>query len=138
VIGVHGQLTNGLALPGGVPGVVLSAGKELEPGARAMLLIAEDLFRLDVIVTEDTLRTVLRNLSTGVIDTNTNLGTLTGESATFGNAADYQPGRAEMGFTITSGTEAVWVKALIATLRFVERGTVQVSAQAIMRQAPAA
>jgi hypothetical protein len=81
---------------------------------------------------------VLRNLSSGVIETETSLGTVTGESISFGDAASYQPGRAELGFTITTGADAVWVKAMIATLRFAHRGTVQVGAQAIVRQAPAA
>jgi hypothetical protein len=135
---VHGQLTNPLEVAGGRLALVLSAAKEIEPGARAMLLLAEGLFRLDVVVAEDTLRTVLRNLSGGVIETQTTLGTVTGESILFGDAGSYEPGRAGLGFTITTGDDAVWVRAMIATIRFATRGTVQVGAQAILRQAPAA
>jgi hypothetical protein len=134
---VHGQLTNEIAVPDGRPALVMSASKELESGARAMLLLAEGLFRLDVLVTEDTLRTMLRNLSSGAIEMHTSLGTVVGENISLGDAASYQPGRAELGFTIGKGEDAVWVKATIATLRFFERGTMRVSAQAIIRQAPA-
>jgi hypothetical protein len=134
---VADQLTSELELPDGRACVVVSASKELEPGARAMLLLAEGLFRLDVIVAEDTLRTVLRDLSGGAIVPRTSLGTVVGENISLGDAASYQPGRAELGFTIGSGVDAVWVKATIATLRFFERGTMRVSGQAIIRQAPA-
>jgi hypothetical protein len=133
---VHGQLNNGLNVPDGRLALVLSAAKEIEPGSRAMLLLAEGLFRLDVVVAEDTLRTVLRNLSGGVIETETTLGAVTGESMLFGDASSYEPGRAGLGFTIATGGDAVWVRAMIATLRFVDRGTVQVGAQAILLQAP--
>jgi hypothetical protein len=133
---MHGQLTNGLDVRGGRLALVISGAKEIEPGSRAMLLLAEGLFRLDVVVAEDTLRTVLRNLSGGVIETETTLGTVTGESILFGDAASYEPGRAGLGFTITTGADAVWVRAMIATLRFAARGTVQVGAQAILLQAP--
>jgi hypothetical protein len=133
---VHGQLTNSLEIADGRIVLVLSAAKEVEPGARAMLLLADGLFRLDVVVAEDTLRTVLRNLSGGAIETQTTLGTVTGESMSFGDADSYQPGRAGLGFTIGAGPDAVWVRAMIATLRFADRGTVQVGAQAIVRQAP--
>jgi hypothetical protein len=135
---MHDQLNNGLDVPDGRLALVLSAAKEIEPGSRAMLLLAEGLFRLDVVVAEDTLRTVLRNLSGGAIETETTLGTVTGESILFGDAASYEPGRAGLGFTITTGGDAVWVRAMIATLRFADRGTVQVGAQAILLQAPAA
>jgi hypothetical protein len=135
---MHGQLTNVLEVRDSRVTLVLSAAKEIEPGARAMLLLAEGLFRLDVVVAEDTLRTVLRNLSDGVIETQTTLGTVTGEGILFGDAASYEPGRAGLGFTIGTGADAVWVRAMIATVRFADRGTVQVGAQAILRQAPAA
>jgi hypothetical protein len=42
---------------------VLSSGREVEQGARSMLILAEGLFRLDVIPHDDTIQTVLRNLS---------------------------------------------------------------------------
>ena len=43
--------------------VVISAGREVEQGARSVLLLAEGLFRLDVVPQDDTIQTILRNLS---------------------------------------------------------------------------
>ena len=47
---------------------MLSATKEIEPGARAMLLAADGLFRLDVAIVGDTIRTTVRNFSTGELE----------------------------------------------------------------------
>jgi hypothetical protein len=41
----------------------ISAGREVEQGARSVLILAEGLFRLDVIPHDDTVQTILRNLS---------------------------------------------------------------------------
>lgn len=43
---------------------VISSGREVEQGARSMLLLVEGLFRLDVVPQDDTVQTILRNLST--------------------------------------------------------------------------
>lgn len=56
-----GQLTS--VLPGG--GIALSCAKSIEEGARAALLYAPGLFRLDITPREDTLKIQVRNLSTG-------------------------------------------------------------------------
>jgi hypothetical protein len=56
-----GQLTSELA--GG--GLALSCAKPIEEGARAALLLAPGLFRLDVTPREDTLKIGVRNLSRG-------------------------------------------------------------------------
>src|SRR5215213_510775 len=48
---------------GGSPITVISSGREVEQGARSMLLLVEGLFRLDVIPQDDTIQTILRNLS---------------------------------------------------------------------------
>jgi hypothetical protein len=42
---------------------VISAGREVEQGARSMLILADGLFRLDVVPHDDSVQTVLRNLS---------------------------------------------------------------------------
>lgn len=54
----HGQLASALA--GG--GLVLSAHKLVEEGARALVLIAPGLFRLDVKTSADTLQVATRSL----------------------------------------------------------------------------
>lgn len=101
-----------------------------------MLLLAEGLFRLDVTPRGDTLQTVVRNLSTGELKTE---GPNDRELAThfaIGDIADYEPSRASIAFTLGSDADRVEVKILIGTLRLADRGTVRVTAQAIIRQAP--
>jgi hypothetical protein len=131
---VHRQLAGELPPSGGQRGLVLSGTKQLEPGARAMLLLAEGLFRLDIVLSDDTIKTVVRNLSSGELKTHIDhdahgpIGIATEE------AESYMPGRTRLDFALVERAERVTVEVLIATLRFVERGTVQVTAQAIIRQ----
>jgi hypothetical protein len=115
---------------------VISASKELEPGARAMLILAEGLFRLDVVVQGDTLRTVVRNLSPGEAQMSDSPGGAPGISIGAGEIAAYEPGHAGISFALGEGVDRVAVETTIATLRFAERGTIRVTAQAIIRQAP--
>jgi hypothetical protein len=116
---------------------VISGSKELEPGARAMLLLAEGLFRFDVVISNDTLRTLVRNLSSGELQLQVDPTTSdAGANIAFGDAKAYEPGRAAVEFALGTGTDRVTTKVLIGTLRNVDRGTILVSAQAIVRQAP--
>jgi hypothetical protein len=48
---------------GGRPLTVLSAARDVEQGARSVLILAEGLFRLDVVPQDDSIQTILRNLS---------------------------------------------------------------------------
>jgi hypothetical protein len=54
-------------IPGGDDGspslTVISAGRDVEQGARSMLILAEGLFRLDVVPYDDMVHMILRNLS---------------------------------------------------------------------------
>jgi hypothetical protein len=60
-----GQLRTEIPVEEGVsPTTVISAGREVEQGARSMLLFVEGQFRLDVVPHDDTVQTILRNLST--------------------------------------------------------------------------
>jgi hypothetical protein len=59
-----GQLSS--RLPAG--GLALSCAKPIEEGARAALLLAPGLFRLDVCPREDTLKLYVRNLGDGPCD----------------------------------------------------------------------
>jgi len=133
---VHRQLATELPPRGGLRGLALSASKELEPGARAMLLLAEGLFRIDVTMHGDSLQTVVRNFSAGAIEMDGEAGPGGGDSIALGEVATYRPGQAQMGFTIGAPGDRLLVKVTMATLRFADRGTVRVSAQAIVRQAP--
>ena len=101
-----------------------------------MLLLAEGLFRLDVVVSGDTLRTVVRNFSPGELVSEHLPGADAGSSLGFGEIAAFEPGRARIGFALGDGADRVSVDATIGTLRYVERGTVRVSAQAIVRRQP--
>jgi hypothetical protein len=116
---------------------VLSATKEIEPGARAMLLLAEALFRLDVVLRDDTIGIIVRNLSSGELEIESSLGDYEGGSITVGDVAAHRPGRSSVAFALGQGDDRVSVSVQIGTLRFAERGTVQVSGQAIVREAPA-
>lgn len=57
-----GQTRTELPANGGT-NVILSAVRDVEQGARSMLLLAEGLFRLDVVPHDDTIQTIIRNLS---------------------------------------------------------------------------
>ena len=131
------QLASALPSEDGRSGLVLSASKELEPGVRAMLLLAGGLFRLDVVVIGDTLRTIVRNLSTGALRMHGGAHGPEGGSVAQGEAAAYEPGRAAVAFTIGSPPDAVDVDVTLGTLRFAERGSIKVSTQAIVREARA-
>lgn len=134
---MHGQLANEIELNDGRRGLLLSASKKIEPGARAMLLLAEGLFRLDVLVHGDSLQTFIRNFTAGPLEIIGDAGTPGGISVGFGAAATYSPGRADLGFTLGTAPDQLLVRVTIATLRFADRGVMQVSAQAIARQASA-
>ena len=116
---------------------MLSASKEIEPGARAMLLLAEGLFRLDVVIAADTIRTVVRNLSTGKLESGGGSGYAIPTVLATAGAARYKPSGTRLDFSLGAGADRVSTEVPIAVLRFAERGTVQVTAQAIVRQAAA-
>ena len=117
--------------------LVLSASKEIEPGARAMLVLAEGLFRLDVVILEDTIRTVVRNLSTGKLESAGSSGYAIPTVLATAAAARYDPSGTRAGFSLGAGADRVSAEVTIAVLRFADRGTIQVTAQAIVRQASA-
>jgi hypothetical protein len=102
-----------------------------------MLLHADGLFRLDVTVDGDTVRTVVRNLSPGKLETRGPATSPGGLSLGFGEVREYEPGRVEFEFALGSaGDDRIAVTGLIATLRFKDRGKVRVTGQAIVREAP--
>jgi hypothetical protein len=115
---------------------VLSATKELESGARAMVILAEGLFRLDVAVRGDTLSTVVRNLSRGELAMESpGGGDASGGGTGFGDVAPLEPGIARLGFTLGAGADRVRVSATVATVSHRERGTVRVTTRAVVRPA---
>lgn len=131
------QLAGELPPDGEQRGLVLSGSKEIEPGARAMLLLAEGLFRLDVVVSDDTIRTVVRNLSPGELEVADPVDPGRPHGIAVGEALAYQPSSSGLEFSLGARGDRVEVAVRMATLRFNDRGTVQITAQAIVRQAPA-
>jgi hypothetical protein len=101
-----------------------------------MLLEAKGLFRLDVVLQGDTLRTVVRNLSNGELDMTHALGATAPPGIGFGEISAYEPGQARVEFALADGQDRVDVAVMVAALRFAERGTTKLTAQAIVRQAP--
>jgi hypothetical protein len=100
-----------------------------------MILRADGLFRLDVVIAGDTLRTIVRNLSTAELTTrNDTAGYSTPASGTEALLA-YAPTASAIGFTIGSGSDLLTVEVLLGTLRFAERGCYRVTAQATVRRA---
>ena len=122
-------------MPGGARGSVLSCTKDLEPGARAMLLLAEDLFRLDTMIVGDALQTFIRNLTGGELSIAGEVGQPRVATTTLGEAARYAPGRADLRFEVGPEEARIVTEVTIATLRFPERGLIRVSAQGIVRSA---
>ncbi len=127
------MLTRELVLRGGTRGRVLSSSKDLEPGMRAMLLLAEDLFRLDVMIMGDALQTFVRNLTVGELELTGEVGQPRVATTTLGLAARYAPGRADLRFAVGAESARLITEVTIATLRFSERGLIRVSAQGIVR-----
>ncbi|HEX3688792.1 MAG TPA: hypothetical protein VHV28_03820 [Solirubrobacteraceae bacterium] len=129
------MLTRELVLPGGARGRVLSSSKDLEPGVRAMLLLAEDLFRLDIMIVGDTLQTFIRNLTSGELALAGEVGQPRVATTSVGLAARYAPGRADLRFSVGPEETRIVTEVTIATLRFPERGLIRVSAQGLVRPA---
>ncbi|MGZ6617487.1 MAG: hypothetical protein ACXVFQ_24060 [Solirubrobacteraceae bacterium] len=95
-----------------------------------MLVLADGLFRLDITVSGDTLRTVVRNFTSDELTMSGGVYGPEGANVIVGEATAYQPSRAAVEFAIGS----VQASVTLGTLRFADRGTVRVSAQAIVRQ----
>ena len=131
---MEGQLASSLDTVGG-PTLVLSGSKEVEPGARAALLLADGLFRLDVLVQGDALQTFVRNFSAGELELRGPQSMSGGGTSSCGAAPALSPGRADMGFALGTGADRLLVRVTLGTLRLAERGTVRVSALAIARRA---
>lgn len=112
---------------------MLSASKELEHGARAMLLFAEGLFRLDVVVSRDTLRTVMRNLSGAELESEQGNSGYADAGVEFGEAGDHAPAHWTMTYRLLAESEQIDVRIKLAALRFAQRGTVRITAQAVVR-----
>jgi len=133
----HGQLVSQLPADDGRLSFAISASKDLEPGARAALILVQRRFRLDVVVVGDTLRTVVRNLSGGEIEVEHDRHNSAGTNVVLGEAIVYEPARAAVTFSLAGEHESVRVAVMIGTIRLAERGVTRVSAQAIVSRVAA-
>ena len=99
-------------------------------GARVAVLTAPDLFRLDAVITPDSVRVIVRNMS-GLPLAFRPDGYPRPVHVQGGDLGELalRPGHHQLAFTLGE-TE---VRVVLATLRALERGTVQVTGQAIVR-----
>jgi hypothetical protein len=123
----HGQLASGL--PGG--GLALSCHKLVEDGARAMILLAPGLFRLDVRPLEDTLQLMTRSLQPDA-----RWGTEEAPQTDYGRKAEETPEPARVAFTFFADIAPRPVLARIVLFSTIdrERGVTHFLAQAIARE----
>jgi hypothetical protein len=106
-------------------------------GARAAVLHAPGLFRLDVTPMRDSMRVVVRNLSPGQLTCADAEGygrPVVAQGATAA-LAPLRPGHHQSAFTLGEAGDAVEVRVILATLRLTDRGMVRVSGQATVRRA---
>jgi hypothetical protein len=115
---------------------VLSNSVDAFEGARAAVLHAPGLFRLDVTLIPDSMRVVVRNMSAGPLTcSDEGYGrpvAVQGDTATI---AALHPGHHQTTFTLGEPGDAVEVRVILATLRLRDRGMVRISGQATVRRA---
>lgn len=117
--------------------VVISAAKELEPGARAALLLAPGLFRFDIVIVGDTLRTVIRNMSGGEIEVAPQHYSDPANNIAFGGNVPIAPVRVAAAFVVRKEDDRVDVEITLGTMPRARNGTVRVLAQAVLRHTTA-
>jgi hypothetical protein len=109
---------------------VLSRTAVAPDGARAMLLHAPGLFRLDVQQLGDTVRTVIRNLSDAEAESTTS-----GYSQPVwvsGELDGRRPARFEVTVALDSGNEQGEIRIIVGAMCDVARGVTTFTAQAIV------
>ena len=124
----HGQLASGLV--GG--GLALSCHKLIEDGARAMILIAPGLFRLDVRPVEDTLQVMTRSLHA----TPARWGTEEAPATQYGKKAEDtpEPYRVEFSYYLDVQPAAILARIMLASTVDRDRGLTHFVAQAVVRR----
>ena len=115
---------------------VISSGREVEQGARSMLVLAEGLFRLDVIPHDDTVQTILRNLSAEP-QAELRFEAVGGEAHALGSPQEVAApatGRfgGEVVLTGEDGSERIVAKILVGSVCHLDRGLTSFTAQATL------
>jgi hypothetical protein len=123
----HGQLASGL--PGG--GLALSCHKLVDDGARVMMLLAPELFRLDVRPVEDTLQVMTRSLREEA-----RWGTEPAAATDYGRKAEEtaEPARADFTFFAELEPRAVLGRIMLLSTIDRERGLTHFVAHAVLRE----
>lgn len=125
--------------PGAAARTVISAGREVELGARSMLVLAEGLFRLDVVPSEDTVQTVVRSLQAGHRAELRSSGEVGGESSSSDAGGEVAPrSTSRFGGTVVlvgeDGAERAVARVLVGSVCHLERGLTGFTAQAELLQ----
>lgn len=97
------------------------------------MLFAEGLFRLDVMISDDTIKTVVRNLSAGELTLGDPVDPVRAQAIVFGEAPAHRLSSSKMQFSLGEGDDVADVDVLLGTVRFDDRGMVRVTAQATIR-----
>jgi hypothetical protein len=133
-----GQLTTVVPASGGdgSPVTVISAAREVEQGARSVLILADGLFRLDVIPHGDTIQTAIRNLSSER-RVDFRIGAVGGVAHAFGAPGEIvalSTGRfgGEVVLIGEDGRERDVAKLLVGSVCHLERGVTGFTAQATL------
>ncbi len=134
----HGQVRTEVPAQGEGDGsmTVISAGREVEQGARSMLLLAEGLFRLDVVPQDDMVQTVIRNLSPAA-RAELRFHAVGGESSVFGSRHEVVAGATgrfggEVVLVEEDGEERIVAKVLVGSVCRLEQGVTSFTAQATL------
>lgn len=132
-----GQVWTEIPASEGSPAVtVISSGREVEQGARSMLILAEGLFRLDVIPHDDTVQTILRNLSAEPT-AELRFEAVGGEALALGSPQEVTApatGRfgGEVVLTGEDGSERAVARILVGSVCHLDRGLTGFTAQATL------
>lgn len=119
--------------PGGDGVTMISAARDVEQGARSVLLLADGLFRLDVIPHDDMVQTVLRNLSSAA-HAELRFKPVGGGAALGNGLAVGATGRfgGDVVLIEDNGSERVVARVLAGSVSQPERGLTSFTAQATL------
>jgi hypothetical protein len=120
---------------GQAPVTIISAAREVEQGARSMLLLVEGMFRLDVIPHDDTIQTLVRGLS-GEADAQLRSKPIGGGGIAGGAPGEDARSTGRFGGEVvligSDGSERAVARLLVGSVCHLERGVTSFTAQATL------
>lgn len=130
----HGQMRSEIPAreEAGPPRTVISAGRDVELGARSMLVLADGLFRLDVVPHPDTIQALVRSLAHEPHAELRSDGEVGGGVVSAGDVAPQSSGRfrADIVLIAEDGAEREVARVLVSSVCHLERGLASFAAQA--------